>query len=173
MSSFKQGTPPPVPPKPNRRPGQLSPAKISSLETRLSEDSGISNGERSDIIAANLSSLRLINNSLTNDTSQVSRHRSRPSEIVFAAVGTPIKTSVKHVQEPAKQVPEKVEYQPENGGRNLRIQSLSSENDYQSEEEQFTLGRNNTRKSMFADNPVLDRWAEKQEENMLMVRDYI
>jgi len=39
------------------------------------------------------------------------------------------------------------------------------------EEETFSLGRNSTRKSMFVDSPMLDRWAELQEERMFVVRD--
>ena len=39
------------------------------------------------------------------------------------------------------------------------------------EEETFSLGRNSTRKSMFVDSPILDRWAELQEERMFVVRE--
>lgn len=159
-----------MPPKPNRRPGQLSPARISSLENKFSEESVLSHNDKNESVGANLNSQRLINNGVSNGTSPVFRYQSKHSGLVFAAVGTPIKTSVKHVQEPVKQVPKKVEYPPSKGDTNGKILLLDLENGYQSDEEQFTLGRSNTRKSMFADNPVLDRWAEKQEQNLIMVR---
>ena len=157
-----------MPPKPNRRPGQLSPLRISSLETRLSEDSGISHEDRNDPIGTNLSSPRSAN-SVRTDPPQVLRVQSRPSETVFAAIGTPIKTSVNYVPEPIKQVPEKVEHLLEIVDNDITTHSMRSESDYHSDDGLFTLGRNSTRKSMFADHPIMDRWAEKQEERLFQV----
>ena len=121
-----------------------------------SEDSGISSHDDRYRINSDSSKSETIENVIVKPT--IFRTR----EATFVAIGTPVKQTMY------------------NGHANMdrrRFSSTSSDHadnehsNSEMEEETFSLGRNSTRKSMFVDSPMLDRWAELQEERMFMVRD--
>jgi len=121
-----------------------------------SEDSGISSQDDRYRISSDSSKSETTENVIVKPT--IFRTR----EATFVAIGTPVKQAMY------------------NGHANMdrrRFSSTSSDhadNEHSNsevEEETFSLGRNSTRKSMFVDSPMLDRWAELQEERMFVVRD--
>ena len=147
--------PPPVPPKPVRQSSKNS-SRTSYIESIPSEDSGISTQDDRFRIGSDSSKSETIENVIVKPTIY------RTGEMTFVAIGRPVKPAVY------------------NGHANLdrrRFSSTSSDhadNEHSNsdlEEETFSLGRNTTRKSMFVDSPILDRWAELQEERMFVVRE--
>ena len=155
--------PPPIAPKPVRPVRQVN-NHINSTRTNSyvdsipSEDSGISTHDDHDRyrIGSDSSKSEINEN---NVSVKPAIYKSRTGETTFVAIGRPIKSPV---------------YNGHSNGERRRFSSTSSDhadNEHSEvEEETFSLGRNSTRKSMFVDSPMLDRWAELQEERMFAVR---
>lgn len=156
VSRVIKSPPPPVPPKPVRH-ISVNSSRTSYIEsTPASEDSGISSQDDRYRISSDSSKSETTENVIVKPTIY------RTGEATFVAIGTPVKQAMY------------------NGHANMdrrRFSSTSSDhadNEHSNsevEEETFSLGRNSTRKSMFVDSPMLDRWAELQEERMFVVRD--
>lgn len=134
----------------------MNSSRTSYIESIPSEDSGISTQDDRYRISSDSSKSETIENVIVKPTIY------RTGEATFVAIGTSVKQAIY------------------NGHANMdrrRFSSTSSDhadNEHSNsevEEETFSLGRNTTRKSMFVDSPMLDRWAELQEERMLVVRD--
>lgn len=145
--------PPPVPPKPVRNNTKNS-SRTSYIESVPSEDSGISSHDDRFRISSDSSKSETIENVVVKPTIY------KTGEMTFVAVGMPVKQAV---------------YNGQNGHANhdrRRFSSTSSDhadNEHSDmEEETFSLGRNSARRSMFVDSPMLDRWAELQEERMFV-----
>ena len=159
FSRHMKSPPPPVAPKPVRPVRQVKhilSARSSFVESLPSEDSGISTLDDRDRYRNSSDSSK----SEINDNVSVKPaiYKSRTGETTFVAIGRPIKSPV---------------YNGNLNGERRRFSSTSSDhadNEHSEvEEETFSLGRNSTRKSMFVDSPMLDRWAELQEERMFGV----
>lgn len=159
FSRHMKSPPPPVAPKPVRPVRQVKhilSARSSFVESLPSEDSGISTLDDRDRYRNSSDSSK----SEINDNVLVKPaiYKSRTGETTFVAIGRPIKSPV---------------YNGNLNGERRRFSSTSSDhadNEHSEiEEETFSLGRNSTRKSMFVDSPMLDRWAELQEERMFGV----
>lgn len=155
VARVTKSPPPPVPPKPLRHTYVNS--KRTYIDSIPSEDSGISTHDERFRISSDSSKSETIENVVVKPTIY------RTGEMTFVAIGTPVKPAVY------------------NGHTNMdrrRFSSTSSDhadNEHSNsevEEETFSLGRNSARKSMFVDSPILDRWAELQEERMFMVRKF-
>ena len=151
--------PPPVPPKPVRNSTKNN-SRISYIESIPSEDSGISSHDDRFRISSDSSKSETIESVVVKPTIY------RTGEMTFVAVGRPVNQAVHNG------------HNGHNGHANhdrRRFSSTSSDhadNEHSDiEEETFSLGRNSTRKSMFVDSPILDRWAELQEERMFVVRE--
>lgn len=134
----------------------MNSSRTSYIESIPSEDSGISTHDDRFRIGSDSSKSETIENVVVKPTIY------RTGEMTFVAIGMPVKPAVY------------------NGHANIdrrRFSSTSSDhadNEHSNsevEEETFSLGRNSARKSMFVDNPMLDRWAELQEERMFVVRE--
>ena len=146
--------PPQVAPKPQAKKGP----RTSFVESTPSEDSGIFQEDR----------IRMGSDSSKSEGHEIlysppTITTIKTSETAFVAVATraPIQSNVAHFTDPN-----------ERG----RLSSASSgqfevdqESGHSDEEESFGLGRNTSRKSMFVDSPMLDRWAELQEQRMYEV----
>lgn len=150
--------PPPVAPKPVRAVRQTNvKSSRTYVESIPSEDSGISTHDDRDRYRIGSDSSKSEINE--NVSVKPTVYRSKTGETSFVAIGTPIKTPV---------------YNGLPNGERRRFSSTSSDhadNEHsEGEDETFSLGRNSTRKSMFVDSPILDRWAELQEERMFGVR---
>ncbi|KAL9968293.1 hypothetical protein ACROYT_G026648 [Oculina patagonica] len=152
VSRVTKSPPPPVPPKPVRH-ISVNSSRTSYVESIPSEDSGISTHDERFRIGSDSSKSETIENVVVKPTIY------RTGEMTFVAIGTPVKPTVY------------------NGHANIdrrRFSSTSSDhadNEHSNsevEEETFSLGRNSARKSMFVDSPMLDRWAELQEERMFV-----
>ena len=159
LSRTTKSPPPPVAPKPFRTVRQISTngSRSSYIESIPSEDSGISTHDDRDRFRIGSDSSK---SEITENVSvKPAIYRSKTGETTFVAIGRPIKSPV---------------YNGHLNGDRRRFSSTSSDhadNEHsEAEEETFSLGRNSTRKSMFVDSPILDRWAELQEERMFGVR---
>ena len=147
FSASSRNAPPPVPPKPMRQVGNNN--RKSFMESVPSEDSGISTQDDRLRISSDSSKSEISETTLAASSVQ------KGGETTFVAIGTPVKTY--------------------NGDSSTAIRrrysSTSSDHadNEHSDEETFSLGRNLARKSMFVDSPLLDRWAELQEERVFQV----
>ena len=157
VSRVTKSPPPPVPPKPVRH-ISVNSTRTSYNESIPSEDSGISTHDDRYRISSDSSKSETIENVIVKPTIF------RTGEATFVAIGrTPVKQAM---------------YNGHANTDRRRFSSTSSDhadNEHSNselEEETFSLGRNTTRKSMFVDSPILDRWAELQEERMFVVRDF-
>lgn len=151
-SPSKKGPPPAVAPKPQSK----KQTRLSYVESAPSEDSGIIQDDR--IRIGSDSSKSEANETAVPPQTVTVR---RTSETAFVAVATPVRNDFNF---------------SESSDRG-RLSSASSDHfeadhsgDHSEEEDSFNLGRNVARKSMFVDNPLLDRWAELQEQRMFGVR---
>lgn len=160
VSRIMKSPPPPVPPKPVRQ-ISVNSSRTSYIESVPSEDSGISSHDDRFRISSDSSKSETIENVVVKPTIY------RTGEATFVAIGTPVKAAVYNGHGHANVVDRR------------RFSSTSSDHadnehsNSEMEEETFSLGRNSTRKSMFVDSPMLDRWAELQEERMFVVREFI
>lgn len=154
VSRVTKSPPPPVPPKPVRH-ISVNSSRSSHVESIPSEDSGISSHDDRYRISSDSSKSETIENVIVKPTIY------RTGEATFVAIRTPVKQTM---------------YNGQANTDRRRFSSTSSDhadNEHSNsdvEEETFSLGRNSTRKSMFVDSPMLDRWAELQEERMFVVR---
>lgn len=158
VSRTAKSPPPPVAPKPLRtvRQTSVSSSRTSYVESVPSEDSGIcTHDDRDRYRIGSDSSKSEINE---NVSVKPAVYKSKNGETTFVAIGTPVKTTI---------------YNGHANGNRRRFSSTSSDhadNEHSEvEDETFSLGRNSTRKSMFVDSPIMDRWAELQEERMFRV----
>lgn len=151
--------PPPVAPKPVRAVRQVSVSSRTSFNESIpSEDSGISMRDDQD----------RHRNGSDSSKSEISEnvplkqaiYRSKSGETTFAAVAMPIRKAL---------------YNGHLNGNKSRLSSNSSDQadaeHSEAEDEGFSLGRNSIRKSMFADSPMMDRWAELQEKRLFEVNN--
>ncbi|XP_029207746.2 partitioning defective 3 homolog isoform X2 [Acropora millepora] len=151
--------PPPVAPKPARAVRHVSVSSRTSFNESIpSEDSGISMRDDQD----------RHRNGSDSSKSEISEnvplkqaiYRSKSGETTFAAVGMPIRKAL---------------YNGHLNGNKSRLSSNSSDQadaeHSEAEDEGFSLGRNSIRKSMFADSPMMDRWAELQEKRLFEVNN--
>ena len=159
ISRATKSPPPPVALKPVRTAQQISAngSRSSYIESIPSEDSGISTHDDRDRFRIGSDSSK--SEITENVYIKPAIYRSKTGETTFVAIGMPIKSPV---------------YNGHSNGDRRRFSSTSSDhadNEHsEAEEETFSLGRNSTRKSMFVDSPMLDRWAELQEDRMFGVR---
>lgn len=151
--------PPPVAPKPVRAVRHVSVSSRTSFNESIpSEDSGISMRDDQD----------RHRNGSDSSKSEISEnvplkqaiYRSKSGETTFAAVAMPIRKAL---------------YNGHLNGNKSRLSSNSSDQadaeHSEAEDEGFSLGRNSIRKSMFADSPMMDRWAELQEKRLFEVNN--
>lgn len=151
--------PPPVAPKPVRAVRHVSVSSRTSFNESIpSEDSGISMRDDQD----------RHRNGSDSSKSEISEnvplkqaiYRSKSGETTFAAVAMPIRKAL---------------YNGHLNGNKSRLSSNSSDQadaeHSEAEDEGFSLGRNSIRKSMFADSPMMDRWAELQEKRLFEVKN--
>ena len=137
----------------------MNSSTTSYIESIPSEDSGISTLDDRYRISSDSSKSETIENVIVKPTIY------RTGEATFVAIGrTPVKQAM---------------YNGHTDMDSRRFSSTSSDhadNEHSNsevEEETFSFGRNTTRKSMFVDSPMLDRWAELQEERMFVVRMFV
>ena len=159
-SRSRKSPPPTVAPKPLRTVRHISVSSRTSYnESVPSEDSGISMRDDRDRYRIGSDSSK----SEINENVSVKHaiYRRKSGETTFAAIGMPIKRAL---------------YNGLSNGDRTRLSSTSSDHadteNSEVEEETFSLGRNSTRKSMFSDSPMMDRWAELQEQKMFEVSEY-
>lgn len=151
--------PPSVAPKPVRAVRHVSVSSRTSFNESIpSEDSGISMRDDQD----------RHRNGSDSSKSEISEnvplkqaiYRSKSGETTFAAVAMPIRKAL---------------YNGHLNGNKSRLSSNSSDQadaeHSEAEDEGFSLGRNSIRKSMFADSPMMDRWAELQEKRLFEVNN--
>lgn len=158
-SRSRKSPPPTVAPKPLRTVRHISVSSRTSYnESVPSEDSGISMRDDRDRYRIGSDSSK----SEINENVSVKHaiYRRKSGETTFAAIGMPIKRAL---------------YNGLSNGDRTRLSSTSSDHadteNSEVEEETFSLGRNSTRKSMFSDSPMMDRWAELQEQKMFEVNN--
>ena len=151
--------PPPVAPKPVRAVRHVSVSSRTSYNESIpSEDSGIS--MRDDQDRHRIGSDSSKSEISENVPLKQAIYRSKSGETTFAAVGMPIRKAL---------------YNGHLNGNKSRLSSNSSDQadaeHSEAEDEGFSLGRNSIRKSMFADSPIMDRWAELQEKILFEVKN--
>ncbi|XP_074624635.1 uncharacterized protein LOC141882580 isoform X2 [Acropora palmata] len=151
--------PPPVAPKPVRAVRHVSVSSRTSYNESIpSEDSGIS--MRDDQDRHRIGSDSSKSEISENVPLKQAIYRSKSGETTFAAVGMPIRKAL---------------YNGHLNGNKSRLSSNSSDQadaeHSEAEDEGFSLGRNSIRKSMFADSPIMDRWAELQEKILFEVNN--
>ncbi|XP_067023280.1 partitioning defective 3 homolog isoform X1 [Acropora muricata] len=151
--------PPPVAAKPVRAVRHVSVSSRTSFNESIpSEDSGIS--MRDDQDRHRIGSDSSKSEISENVPLKQAIYRSKSGETTFAAVGMPIRKAL---------------YNGHLNGNKSRLSSNSSDQadaeHSEAEDEGFSLGRNSIRKSMFADSPMMDRWAELQEKRLFEVNN--